>query len=115
MNSDIFPYKLLRIFFKFMNATPENFFVFFLDKHISHLSIEVVAEARKKGVYMITFPPKCSHKMQPLDVAVYGPFKRFQASFCDASLTSYPRSTISSYENAKTSGKVCDSAFTIKK
>ena len=52
---------------------------------------------------MITFPPKCSHKMQPLDITVYGPFKRFYFSFCTLE------------DNiAKMFGKACGNAFTIK-
>ena len=94
MNSNIFPQALAH-FFKFMNATPENPSILFLDNHDSHLSIKAIALAREKRVHMITFPPKCSHKMQLLDVAVYGPFKRFYASFCDAWLTLHPSSKIS--------------------
>ena len=111
--SDIFPQALAH-FFKFMNATPENPSILFLDNHVSHLSIEAVALAREKGVYMITFPPKCSHKMQPLDIAVYGPFKRFYASFCNAWLTLHSSSTISIYEIAEISGKAYESACTMK-
>ena len=77
-----------------MNATPKFRSVLFLDNHISHLSIEAVAKARKKGVHINTFPPKRSHQMQPLGIAIYGPFKRYYASFCNACLTSHPRSTV---------------------
>ena len=55
---------------------------------------------------MITFPPKCSHKMQSSNEVVYGPFKRFYASFCDAWLTLRPRSKVSSCEIAVISGKI---------
>ena len=72
----------------------------------------------KKEVYMKkrkeSFPPKCGHKTQLLDVALYGPFKRFYASFCDSWWTSHPRTTISSYEIAEISGKAYESAFTTK-
>ena len=95
-----FSAQALAHFFKFMNATPKFPFVLFLGNHISHLSIEAVAKTRKKGVHIYTFPPKRSYQMQLLDIAVYGPFKRYYASFCNACLTSHPRSTISSYEIA---------------
>ena len=52
---------------------------------------------KKQSPHNYFFPPKCSHKMQPLNVAVYGLFQRFFASICDAWLTLHPRSTISSY------------------
>ena len=97
-----------------MNATPKFPSVLFLDNHISHLSIEAVAKARKKGVHINTFPPKRSHQMQPLGIAIYGPFKRYYASFCNACLTSHPRSTISSYEIAEISENAYESAVTVK-
>ena len=71
-----FPTQALAHFLKFMNATPENPSVLFLNNHVSHLSIDAVVPARKKEVHMITFPPKCSHKTQPLCIAVYDPSKR---------------------------------------
>ena len=97
-----------------MNATPKSPSVLFLDNHISHLSIKAVAKARKKRVRINTFPLKRSHQMQPLDIAVYGPFKRYYASFCNACLTSHPRSTISSYEIAEISRKAYESSVTVK-
>ena len=97
-----------------MNATPENPSILSLDNLISHLSIEAVAKARKRGVHINTFPPKRSHQKQPLDIAVYGPFKRYYATFCNACLTSHPRSTISSCEITEISEKSYESAVTVK-
>ena len=47
-----------------------------LDNHDSHLSIEALDFAKANGIVMVTIPPHCSHKVQPLDCAVFGPFKR---------------------------------------
>ena len=47
-----------------------------LDNHDSHLSIEVLDYAKDHGIVMLSFPPHCSHRMQPLDRTVYGPFKK---------------------------------------
>ena len=47
-----------------------------LDNHDSHLSIEVLDYAKDHGIVMLSFPPHCSHHMQPLDRTVYGPFKK---------------------------------------
>lgn len=46
-----------------------------LDNHNSHLSVAVIDMAVENGVTMLTFPPHCSHRMQPLDVTVFGPVK----------------------------------------
>ena len=44
--------------------------------------------AKENGLCLLTFPPHCSHKLQPLDIGVYGPFKRYYSSFCDSWMTS---------------------------
>lgn len=31
--------------------------------------------ARENGIVILTFPPHCSHRLRPLDVGVYSPFK----------------------------------------
>ncbi|XP_045036685.1 uncharacterized protein LOC123477416 [Daphnia magna] len=33
--------------------------------------------AKTNGVVMLSFPPHCSHKLQPLDRSVYGPLKNY--------------------------------------
>ncbi|KZS02388.1 Uncharacterized protein APZ42_000591, partial [Daphnia magna] len=35
-----------------------------------------VKYAKDNGIILLTFPPHCSHKLQPLDVSVFFPFKR---------------------------------------
>lgn len=55
-----------------------------LDNRSSHLSVPTIDLAKENGVVMLSFPPHCSHKLQPLDVAVYGPFKRYMSSAQDA-------------------------------
>lgn len=51
-----------------------------MDNHESHMSIE----AKDNGVVLLTFPPHCSHMMQPLDVSVYGPLKQYYDDACNA-------------------------------
>ena len=46
-----------------------------MDNYESHLSIAAIHNARDLGIVLLTIPPKTSHKLQPLDVSVYGPFK----------------------------------------
>ncbi|KYM99017.1 hypothetical protein ALC62_10252 [Cyphomyrmex costatus] len=58
--------------------------ILFLDNHASHLSIEAIDLAVANGVHMLSFPPHCSHRMQPLDISVFGPLKSYYASQCKA-------------------------------
>ena len=39
-----------------------------MDKQESCIIVEVVKMAREKGLLVVTLPPHCSHRMQPLDV-----------------------------------------------
>lgn len=47
-----------------------------LDNHESHLFLPVIDFCREVGIVLLSFPPHCSHKLQPLDRSVYGPFKK---------------------------------------
>jgi hypothetical protein len=46
-----------------------------LDGHNSHVTIEVVKRVCALGLHLLTLPFYYSHAMQPLDVAVFKPFK----------------------------------------
>ncbi|XP_069102972.1 uncharacterized protein [Argopecten irradians] len=50
------------------------------------------------GVVMLSIPPHCSHKLQPLDVSVYGPLKRLVASAQDAWLKTHPGTPMTIYD-----------------
>ena len=59
----------------FTLASRENPILLMLGNHDSHLSFNVIESARENGIHIVTFPPHCSHKLQPLDISVYGPLK----------------------------------------
>ncbi|XP_023942774.1 uncharacterized protein LOC112049208 [Bicyclus anynana] len=69
-----------------------------LDNHSSHLSVPTLDLAKENGVVMLSFPPHCSHKLQPLDVAVYGPFKRYVSSAQDAWMRNNAGKTMTIYD-----------------
>ena len=58
-----------------------------LDNHDSHLSIDVLDYAKANGVVVLSFPPHCSHRLQPLDVSIFGPFKKYYNSALKGWLT----------------------------
>ncbi|BFZ04182.1 hypothetical protein BsWGS_07221 [Bradybaena similaris] len=86
--------------------------ILLLDNHVSHTSIELLTLSKENGVHILTFPPHCSHKLQPLDRGVYGPFKRFYNSACDAWMTNNPGKPMTIYDVAENVGKAYPLAFT---
>ena len=51
-----------------------------LDGHYSHTrNLPLLELARDSGVHIVSLPPHCSHKMQPLDRAFMSPFKTYYA------------------------------------
>lgn len=46
-----------------------------LDNHASHVSLSALNFCRQHGIVMLTFPPHCTHKLQPLDRSVFRSFK----------------------------------------
>ena len=83
MNSELLS-VVLRRFIKFMNVSITDTAVLFLDNHVIHLSLETIELARENVLHLVTFPPHCNHKLQPLDVFAFGPFKRNYSALCDA-------------------------------
>lgn len=66
---------VLKHFQKHTQSSKENPSLLVLDNHESHCSIDAINFARGTGITMLSFPPHTSHKLQPLDVAVYSSFK----------------------------------------
>lgn len=50
------------------------------DGHGSHVSDDMIRLAFKEKILLFRLPPKTTHKMQPLDVGIFGPFKLHGAS-----------------------------------
>jgi hypothetical protein len=73
----------------FTKCSKEDEILLLMDNHESHISIETIQFCRDNGITILTFPPHCTHRMQPLDVAVFGPFKaKLKVAFNDFLLAS---------------------------
>ncbi|CAK1597348.1 unnamed protein product [Parnassius mnemosyne] len=57
------------------SCTKDNPILIICDNHESHVSIQAVNFCRDHGIVYLSLPPHTSHKLQPLDVSVFGPFK----------------------------------------
>jgi hypothetical protein len=45
------------------------------DGHSSHLTLDVLVDAHKRGIHIVCRPPHTSHKSQPEDVVNFAVFK----------------------------------------
>ena len=66
------------------------------DGHSSHISIEVIEEARKNDVHLLCLPAHTTHILQPLDVAVFKSLKGNYNKACKRYLASHPGQVITS-------------------
>ncbi|XP_072395044.1 uncharacterized protein [Diabrotica undecimpunctata] len=81
MTAELF-LQVLEHFSKYSSSFKENPSLLIFDNHESHVTVKVIMNARKAGVHILTLPPHCSNKLQPLDVAVFGPFKAYYTGEC---------------------------------
>ncbi|XP_046687436.1 uncharacterized protein LOC124373085 [Homalodisca vitripennis] len=76
--------KFAKHFVSQARCSKEKPCILLLDNHESHLSADVLDLFKDNGVTLLSFPPHCSHKLQPLDRSVYGPLKKYINTACDA-------------------------------
>ncbi|GBP07644.1 hypothetical protein EVAR_2768_1 [Eumeta japonica] len=83
INSELF-IEVLKHIQKHTNSTKERPLLLICDNHESHISVEAINYSRENGIVYLSFPPHTSHKLQPLDVGVFGPFKaKLKVAFND--------------------------------
>ena len=95
-----------------MNCTPEIKVLLILDNHDIHISLDAIDYVRENGVVLLSFRPHCSHKMQPLDRTVFGPFKMHYNVAADAWMRENKGKTMTIYEIPVLVGKAFPRAMT---
>lgn len=99
MNEDTWP-EFLDHLIQHTKCTPDNPMLLILDNLKAHISFKAVEKARSNGIVLLTLPPHTSHRMQPLDMTVYGPFKTLYSRALDGWMRSNPGKTVSIYQIA---------------
>ncbi|KAF2882073.1 hypothetical protein ILUMI_24076, partial [Ignelater luminosus] len=89
--------KFMEHFKKYSHASKENPVLLILDNHESHVSVNVIKYARDNGITMVTLPPHCSNRLQPLDVGVYSSFKSRYNNAMTNWMISNPGKTVTIY------------------
>ncbi|KAL2089428.1 hypothetical protein ACEWY4_014116 [Coilia grayii] len=96
MDSALF-LQWLKHFSSSVGCTPQRPHILILDGHHSHKTLEAVLFAREHGVVMITIPPHCSHKMQPLDNTFFKSLKANYNTAADRWMTCHPGQRVDIY------------------
>ena len=110
MNSEIF-ISYPRHFTKHTNCSNNNKVLLIMDNHGTHVKLEVVDLVRGSCIVILTLQPHCSHKLQPLDRAVFGPFKRFYNSACNEWMLNHPGKQIMIYNITTIAGLAYPKGF----
>lgn len=113
MTKELFP-LVLRHIKEYSHCSKDDPILLLMDNHCSHISIETISYAKDNGIVVLTFPPHCSHKLQPLDVAVYGPFKAAAKVFLSDWMRTNPGKPATIYEMAQIAAKAHQQSFTPK-
>jgi len=79
----------LNHFVKYAKPSVDNPILLILDNHASHTSLEAITFCRLNFITMLGFPPHTTHKLQPLDVAFFGPLKSYYNQVCDNFMVSH--------------------------
>lgn len=70
---------------------PERPVVLLMDSHSAHIGAEVLKVAKDNQVYLFTFPAHCTHLLQPLDVGLFKPLKRYWRDSMNRYMSNNPR------------------------
>lgn len=105
----------LKHFVKFAKPSADEPVLLILDNHYSHSSYEAFVFCRENHVVVLSIPPHTSHRMQPLDVAFYGPLKKAYKKECDLFMKSHALQKITPFDVASIFNKAYCETATIQK
>lgn len=97
MTSDLFK-QWLEHFVAHVSPTTENKVLLLLDGHSSHKAFDVITYARQHGIILLCFPPHCTHRLQPLDISLFGPLKGYFNQEATRWLKNHPGRVITQFQ-----------------
>jgi len=111
MNYELF-IEFMKHFIKYSGCNRENPVLLILDNHESHIGIEIIDTCKDNGVVILTLPPHCSHKLQPLDRTPFSSFKRNLHDGSRRWMLNHGGKPITIYDLAELAGEAFPKAFT---
>jgi hypothetical protein len=64
------------------HADPNFPIILILDGHGSHVAVKMIETAIDYNIHLFCLPPHTTHRLQPLDVGVFGPLQRAWVERC---------------------------------
>ena len=107
--------RWLEHFVKTTKASVNTPQLIILDGHHSHKTLAAVEFCRSHGITLITLPPHCTHKMQPLDRSYFKSFKSAYNAAADSWMVSHPGQRITFYDMAALVGRAFQRSSTPEK
>ena len=104
-NRVIFQSYLEDHFMKHVQSSEDKPVLLMYDGHASHVSPYLIQWAREHHIILFVLPPHTSHLLQPLDVGVFGPFKKFYYSECSMFMRQNIGQVITKYNMASIASK----------
>lgn len=92
--------KWLEHFLGFTNASKNNPDIIILDGHHSHKTLSAITFARDNGLHLLTLPPHCTYRMQPLDRTYFKSLKSGYNVAADSWMVSNPGRRITFFDMA---------------
>ncbi|XP_031337375.1 uncharacterized protein LOC116166537 [Photinus pyralis] len=111
MTTELFV-KVMKHVIRHTSTSLENPSLLIMDSHETHLSAEVIMLVKKHGVTVLTLPPHCSNKLQPLDLSVFFPFKSHYNAAIESWLLRNPGRPITIYDIASCVGVAFEKSMT---
>lgn len=99
MNEETWPVYLDHLI-AHTKCTPESPIMLIIDNLKAHITFRAVEKCKNNGICLLTLSPHTSHRLQPLDVSVYGPFKTLFNRAMDGWMRTNPGKTVSIYHVA---------------
>ncbi|CAI6371189.1 unnamed protein product [Macrosiphum euphorbiae] len=85
-----------------------------LDGHSSHKTVEALELAKKSGVVLLCLPPHCTHRLQPLDVGIFGPLDVYFNQEIEIWLKANTGRTVGLYQISNIFGRAYVKTVTMK-
>lgn len=107
--------KWLQHFTTITKPSPQEKHLIILDGHHSHKTLAVIEYARTNGIELVTLPPHCTHKMQPLDRTLFKALKSAYNSASDTWMVAHKGQRISFFDMAGIFATAYNKTATVEK